>query len=122
MSLVWNFASTCSIAAAFFVLIVYNGGFIFLQSSDKTHLPPESSPLPSEFPPSYTSLEENAKKERGRLEELIRAKGMKYGSYPRFTVALKGQKVSIMTPSRMGWDYAGYIEKLKASAPYYVWN
>lgn len=83
------------------MLIVYSGGFIFLQSSDKTHLPPESSPLPSEFPPSYTSLEENAKKERGRLEELIRAKGMKYGSYPRFAVALKGQKVSIMNPSRM---------------------
>lgn len=63
--------------------------------ADKTPLPSQSSPSPSESPPSYTNLEENARKLRDRLEELIRTKGMKYGSYPRFTVALKGQKVTI---------------------------
>ncbi|XP_059662905.1 uncharacterized protein LOC132308725 [Cornus florida] len=50
-------------------------------------LPPESS--------SYDELEEAAKKERHRLEELLKSKGMQYGSYPRFTVAVKGQKVTI---------------------------
>ncbi|KAL1358568.1 hypothetical protein AAHE18_04G043100 [Arachis hypogaea] len=36
-----------------------------------------------------------AKKERERIEELLRKKGVRYGSYPRFTVAVKGQKVSV---------------------------
>ena len=81
-------------------MIIYCG-FIFLQGADKTPLPSQSSPSPSESPPSYTNLEENARKLRDRLEELIRTKGMKYGSYPRFTVALKGQKVITMNSSRM---------------------
>ena len=34
-----------------------------------------------------------AKKERERIEELLRKRGVRYGSYPRFTVAVKGQKV-----------------------------
>ncbi|KAG6695416.1 hypothetical protein I3842_09G096000 [Carya illinoinensis] len=49
-------------------------------------------PLPSESPPSYEVLEETAKKERRRIEELLRSKGMQRGSYPRFTVAVNGQK------------------------------
>ncbi|KAJ4703984.1 putative 26S protease regulatory subunit [Melia azedarach] len=51
--------------------------------------------LPSESPSSYADLEEIAKKERQRLEELLKRKGMNYGSYPKFTVAVKGQKVTI---------------------------
>lgn len=50
--------------------------------------------MPSEIPPSYDDLEEIAKMERRKLEDLIRSK-MKYGFYPRFTVAVKGQKVNI---------------------------
>lgn len=38
-------------------------------------------------------MEAIAKKERTRLEELLKTKGMQYGSYPRFTVAVKGKKV-----------------------------
>ncbi|KAA8520142.1 hypothetical protein F0562_014398 [Nyssa sinensis] len=53
------------------------------------------TPLPSESPLSHTDLEETAKKERHRLEELLKSKGMQYGSFPRFTVAVKGQKVTI---------------------------
>lgn len=53
------------------------------------------SPLPSEVPPSYGDLEETARKERRRLEELLRTKGLQYGSYPKFTVAVKGQKIAI---------------------------
>ncbi|KAK4710042.1 hypothetical protein R3W88_004555 [Solanum pinnatisectum] len=52
--------------------------------------PYDSLPIPSHNP-----LEETAKRERLRLENLLKSKGVKYGSYPRFTVAVKGQKVTI---------------------------
>ncbi|XP_042497647.1 uncharacterized protein LOC122076414 [Macadamia integrifolia] len=52
-------------------------------------------PLPSKSPSSYTDLEKIVKKKRLRLEELLKSRGMFYGSYPRFTVAMKGQKVTI---------------------------
>jgi len=38
-------------------------------------------------------IQERAKKERERIEELIRSRGIRYGSYPLFSVAVKGQKV-----------------------------
>lgn len=52
-------------------------------------------PAPPESVPSYKDLEETAKKERLRLEELLKSKGLRVGSYPRFIVAVKGQKVTI---------------------------
>lgn len=52
-------------------------------------------PKPPESAPSYNDLEEIAKKERLRLEELIKSKGLRVGSYPRFIVGHKGQKVTI---------------------------
>lgn len=52
-------------------------------------------PLSSESPTNYADLEEIAKKERQRIEELLKSKGIQHGSYPRFTVAVKGQKVTI---------------------------
>ncbi|GFZ03251.1 P-loop containing nucleoside triphosphate hydrolases superfamily protein [Actinidia rufa] len=55
---------------------------------------PPISPLPSESP-SHVDLEDTARKERQRLEALLKGKGMQYGSYPRFTVAVKGQKITI---------------------------
>ncbi|KAK9706359.1 hypothetical protein RND81_07G118900 [Saponaria officinalis] len=58
------------------------------EASSKPPLPPEPSQ-------SYEDLEETAKKERRKLEELLRSKGMQYGSYPRLTVAVKGQKIAI---------------------------
>ncbi|PON91300.1 Spastin [Trema orientale] len=54
-----------------------------------------SRPLPSESPATYVDLEEIAKKERQRIEELLKSKGIRSGSYPRFTVAVKGQKVTV---------------------------
>ncbi|XP_062088274.1 uncharacterized protein LOC133794861 [Humulus lupulus] len=54
-----------------------------------------SSPLPSDSPANYVDLEEIAKKERQRMETLLKSKGMRPGSYPRFTVAVKGQKVTV---------------------------
>ncbi|EXB77024.1 Cell division cycle protein 48-like protein [Morus notabilis] len=56
---------------------------------------PTGRPSPSESPASFVDLEEVAKKERKRIEELLKAKGIRHGSYPRFTIAIKGQKVSV---------------------------
>lgn len=61
--------------------------------------PPSSadSPLPlPESPPGYVDVERIVKQERKRLEQLLNSKGMALGSYPRFTVAMKGQKVKEM--------------------------
>lgn len=53
-------------------------------------------PPPPKDLSTHADLEEIAKKERQRInEQLIRNKGMKYGACPRFTVGVKGQKVSI---------------------------
>ncbi|XP_014519517.1 uncharacterized protein LOC106776551 [Vigna radiata var. radiata] len=38
-------------------------------------------------------VQERAKKERERIEALIRSRGIRYGSYRSFSVAVKGQKV-----------------------------
>lgn len=56
-----------------------------------------NTPLPPQTPPtlSHSELVEIAKKERVRIEELSKSKGTQYGFYPRFTVAVKGQKVTI---------------------------
>ncbi|KAJ0018713.1 hypothetical protein Pint_09789 [Pistacia integerrima] len=63
--------------------------------SAKPPLPSESSPLPSESSSSYGDLEEIAKKERQRIEESIKKKGAQYRFCPKFTVAVKGQKITI---------------------------
>ncbi|KAL3820759.1 hypothetical protein ACJIZ3_006664 [Penstemon smallii] len=69
--------------------------------SDSSKTPPPSEfarTLPSpESPPasSHRDLEEIAKKEKLRLEELLKSKGVRSGSCPRFTVAVKGQKLTI---------------------------
>ncbi|KAF9587539.1 hypothetical protein IFM89_003997 [Coptis chinensis] len=52
-------------------------------------------PLPELSPPDYVDVEKIVKQERKRLEELLKNKGMQQTSYPRFVVAMKGQKVSI---------------------------
>jgi hypothetical protein len=40
-------------------------------------------------------VQEIAKKERQRIQDLLTTKGIQQGSYPRFNVAVKGQKVII---------------------------
>ncbi|KAK2644569.1 hypothetical protein Ddye_019764 [Dipteronia dyeriana] len=52
-------------------------------------------PLPVETSSSYEDLEEIAKKERRRIEDSLKGKGMQYGLYPKVTVAVKGQKITI---------------------------
>jgi hypothetical protein len=39
-------------------------------------------------------VEDLARKERKRIMELIESRGMQPGSYPKFEVAIKGQKVA----------------------------
>ncbi|XP_048131695.1 probable 26S proteasome regulatory subunit 10B isoform X1 [Rhodamnia argentea] len=57
--------------------------------------PVESPPLLSETPSGGAKLEEIARTERRRVEESLKSKGMHYGSYPRFSVGVKGQKVTL---------------------------
>ncbi|KAJ7967744.1 katanin p60 ATPase-containing subunit A1 [Quillaja saponaria] len=72
-------------------------------------------PLPSGSPPSYGDLEGIAKKERERIQELIRSKGMRYGSYPRFIVAVKGQKVTIKFQIPPGCEVSKLIANLASN-------
>ncbi|KAL7213599.1 hypothetical protein ACSBR2_016179 [Camellia fascicularis] len=73
---------------------LFGAGLLQIAHADADEAPPKT-PLPSESPSSHGDLEEIARKERQRLEELLKSKGMLYGSYPRFTVAVKGQKITI---------------------------
>ncbi|XP_050206297.1 uncharacterized protein LOC126655933 [Mercurialis annua] len=43
----------------------------------------------------YKHLEDIAKQERHRIEDSLKLKGLKTGAYPKFIVAVKGQKVTI---------------------------
>ncbi|CAN8308425.1 unnamed protein product [Cochlearia groenlandica] len=51
-----------------------------------------SSSVPIDTSPNYVDI---AKKERVRIEELIQSKGTRSGSYPRFAVAVRGQKITL---------------------------
>lgn len=64
-----------------------------MQTSSGTAFPSGSPPTPN-----HGVLEELAMKEKNRLGELIKTKGMLIGSYPRYTVAVKGQKVFSCLP------------------------
>ncbi|CAH8329710.1 unnamed protein product [Eruca vesicaria subsp. sativa] len=50
------------------------------------------SSVPTDPPPNYADI---AKKERARIQELIQSKGTQYGSFPRFNVAVRGQKITV---------------------------
>ncbi|VVB07772.1 unnamed protein product [Arabis nemorensis] len=50
------------------------------------------SSAPVDPPQNYVDV---AKKERARIEELIKSKGTRTGSYPRFNVAVRGQKITL---------------------------
>ncbi|KAL4628278.1 hypothetical protein ACB092_05G225600 [Castanea dentata] len=69
-------------------------------------------PLPSQSSPGYADLEETAKKERQRIEELLRSKGMRQGFCPRFTVAIKGKKVTIKFQIPPGCEVSQLITNL----------
>ncbi|XP_057497373.1 uncharacterized protein LOC130782093 isoform X1 [Actinidia eriantha] len=73
---------------------LFGGGLLQIAHADADQAPP-ITPLPSESPSSHVDLENTARKERQQLEALLKSKGMQYGSYPRFTVAVKGQKITI---------------------------
>lgn len=74
-----------------------------LSESAKAPPLPESAeipPLPESSPEtSHQKLEEIARKTKTQLQELIKSKGGQAGFYPRFTVAIKGQKVGRLSIS-----------------------
>ncbi|KAG2684373.1 hypothetical protein I3760_10G073900 [Carya illinoinensis] len=70
---------------------LFGVGVLDMAYSDGDEVPAKP-PLPSESSPGHVDLEEIAKRERQRIEELLRSKGMQHGYYPRFTVAVKGQQ------------------------------
>ncbi|XP_027367078.1 probable 26S proteasome regulatory subunit 10B isoform X1 [Abrus precatorius] len=59
-------------------------------------------------------VQETAKKERERIEDLIKSRGIRIGSYPRFTVSVKGQKVSIKFQIPPGCEIPQLIANLTA--------
>ncbi|KAL6567524.1 hypothetical protein OROGR_001192 [Orobanche gracilis] len=70
------------------------------EAAAKTPPPPppdfaETTPRESPPAPIHHNLEEIARRDKTRLEEMLKNKGDRFGSYPRFTVAVKGQKVTI---------------------------
>ncbi|XP_044461760.1 katanin p60 ATPase-containing subunit A1 [Mangifera indica] len=74
---------------------LFGAGLINIAYSDAGEAGSAKPPLAPESSSSYGDLEEIAKKERQRIEELIKKKGQPKGFYPRFTVAVKGQKITI---------------------------
>ncbi|VFQ88925.1 unnamed protein product [Cuscuta campestris] len=75
---------------------VFGVGLVDVASADSNETS-KGTPFPSESPPAlrHNDLEELAMKEKNRLGELIKTKGMLVGTYPRYTVSVKGQKVAI---------------------------
>ncbi|KAE8689688.1 P-loop containing nucleoside triphosphate hydrolases superfamily protein isoform 2 [Hibiscus syriacus] len=69
-------------------------------------------PLPLKPPASHVNLEETATKEKRRIAQRLKDKGIRYGSYPRFTVAVKGQKVTIKFQIPHGCEVAQLIANL----------
>lgn len=47
--------------------------------------------LPADAPAN--NMEDIAKKQRQQIDDLLKSKGIRRGSYPNFTVSVKGQKV-----------------------------
>ncbi|XP_026392718.1 ATPase family AAA domain-containing protein 1-B-like isoform X2 [Papaver somniferum] len=65
----------------------------FLQAD--VQAPSAESPSTETPPSDFESLEKIVRHERLRLEDLLKSKGMLRGSYPPFSVAVKGQKVTV---------------------------
>ncbi|XP_058723741.1 uncharacterized protein LOC131595415 [Vicia villosa] len=62
----------------------------------------------------YEDVQEIAKKERERIQDLLRTKGIRQGSCPQFNVAVKGQKVSIKFQIPPGCEVSQLIANLTA--------
>lgn len=93
--------------------------------SARTALPPESAETapPPEAPVlNHLNLEEIARKDKARLEKLLKNKGGRSGSYPRFTVSVKGQKVGrqqgIVQASLCIFVLCGSLHPISLSVPH----
>ncbi|KAL5097436.1 hypothetical protein RYX36_001763 [Vicia faba] len=59
-------------------------------------------------------VQEIAKKERERIQDLLKTRGIRQGSCPHFSVAVKGQKVSIKFQTPPGCEVSQLIANLTA--------
>ncbi|XP_021770815.1 uncharacterized protein LOC110735002 [Chenopodium quinoa] len=109
-----SFESTRSLCIPLVLASIVGVGILDVAYADTSEVSADS-PLPPDIPSSYDNLEEIAKKEQWRLEDLIRSKGMEYGSYPQFTVALKGEKIAIKFPVPAYCEIPRLIENLASS-------
>lgn len=84
------------LSPAAFLLLGSAGGLVCSAQTalaeEGRHLPPAA---PDSSEASGVDLEELVSAERKRIEELISSRGMQRGTYPPFTVAVKGQKVTV---------------------------
>ncbi|ESQ38166.1 hypothetical protein EUTSA_v10028536mg [Eutrema salsugineum] len=83
--------SPCFSMAPAFLGALFSFGAIGVAYADSEEANEKSS-VPIDPPPNYVDV---AKKERARVEELIQSKGTQYGSYPRFNVAVRSQKITL---------------------------
>ncbi|XP_019098173.1 PREDICTED: 26S protease regulatory subunit 7-like isoform X1 [Camelina sativa] len=84
--------SPCFSMAPAFLGALFSFGAIGVAYAESDEANDKSPTVPIDSPPNYVDI---AKKERARIEELIQSKGTQYGSYPRFNVAVRGQKVTL---------------------------
>ncbi|KAL8130237.1 hypothetical protein V2J09_019392 [Rumex salicifolius] len=83
----------------------------YADANEATGIPPSSPDIPTEHP----DLEETARKERQRLENLLKSKGKPYGYLPRFKVAVKGQKITIKFQVPEGCEIPRLIANLSSN-------
>ncbi|XP_058095233.1 uncharacterized protein LOC131240775 isoform X3 [Magnolia sinica] len=83
----------CSILPAI-LAGVFGMGVLEMSHAEAREADPQSQSA-SELPSNYGGIDKFGSQERKQLEELLRNRGMQRGSYPSFSVAVKGQQVTI---------------------------
>ncbi|XP_058095225.1 uncharacterized protein LOC131240775 isoform X2 [Magnolia sinica] len=73
---------------------VFGMGVLEMSHAEAREADPQSQSA-SELPSNYGGIDKFGSQERKQLEELLRNRGMQRGSYPSFSVAVKGQQVTI---------------------------
>lgn len=70
---------------------LFGVGLLQVAHADANEAHPKA-PLPSESPSNHVDLEQAAKKERQRLEGLLKSKGMQYGSILGLLLLLRAKR------------------------------
>ncbi|KAK0597221.1 hypothetical protein LWI29_023146 [Acer saccharum] len=89
-----NFSTTNKLGEGAILAGLFGAGVLNFAYADAAEGSADAKlPLPVETSKSYEDLEEIAKKERRRIEDSLKGKGLQYGLCPKVTVPVKGQKV-----------------------------